>query len=152
MKTVFGCGVLAVVLGCTHPAQDRMRPTADSTAGIPPAPPKDAAAAPAAWKENMAMIGAVILDMTMIDSVRYSLTLELRTVLPSGNMETMAESGQTVVVSPDYALGPDGSISLDVDRNRRLFRFRERKPGEGMVGRITLHPDGTWGLFDTELH
>lgn len=97
------------------------------------------------------MIGAVLRSIDMVDSMRYVLTLELRTVLPAGNAESLAESGQMVTVYPDYVTGPDGGISLDNERNKRLREIRSIKPGESVIGRITLRQDGKWYLFDSGL-
>jgi hypothetical protein len=99
----------------------------------------------------MSMIGAALTEISLVDDYRYVLTLELRTVLPVGGAESLAEPGQTVVVYPEYLTGTGGGISLDVERNRRLFVLRERKPGDAVLGRISMHADGTWHLIDTEL-
>jgi hypothetical protein len=98
----------------------------------------------------MSMIGAALLDITLVDNYRYTLTLELRTVLPSGNAASLAESGQTVVVHPDYVTGDQGGISLENKRNQRLYDLRTRKAGDAVMGTISLRDDGLWYIVDTE--
>jgi hypothetical protein len=150
MKTAFTCGMLVFWIGCAPPAERQVRPGADTTAQVQSPPSGGGQPSPTVWKENMSMFGAALIDIRLIDNYRYEMTLELRTVLPSGGAESLAESGQTVVVTPEYVLGADGNISLEVERNRRLFQLRGRKPGDAVMGRLTLHADGTWHLIDTE--
>jgi hypothetical protein len=97
------------------------------------------------------MVGAAVVGVAQIDTCRYALTLELRTVLPSGTAANLAESGQTVVAYPDYAVDAQGRISLEIERNRRLYELRTRKVGDAVIGTITLRGEGRWYLVDTQL-
>ncbi len=151
MKKVVICVVLGVLAGCSRPAMNRTTPSPDTTASVPPPPPPPTTAAPAAWKENSSLIGAALVEIRLVDPYRYVLTLDLRTVLPAGSGESLAEPGQRVEVVPDYVTGPDGGISLEHERNQRLYEVRKRKAGEPVMGKITLGADGVWHLVDTGL-
>lgn len=97
------------------------------------------------------MVGAVLVAIEMVDGTRYILTLDLRTALPAGTAGSLAEPGQTITAYPDYVVGEDGRISLEHERNGRLYDVRRLKPGDSVIGRITLRQDGKWYLFDTGL-
>lgn len=150
MRILAGCTAF-FLLSCTATTPRPGAAEADSTNPAPTLPPPGAPSAPAAFRENLSMVGAVLVAIEMVDETRYVLTLELRTVLPAGTAGSLAEPGQTVTVYPDYVVGEDGRISLEHERNGRLYEVRHVKPGDGVIGRITLRRDGKWYLFDTGL-
>jgi hypothetical protein len=150
MNATLLCSLLLLLAGCAPSAERQTPRPADTTHRALPPPPPGGQAAPAAIKENMSLIGAALLAITLVDNYRYTLTLELRTVLPSGNDASLAESGQTVVVHPDYVTSDRGGISLENKRNQRLYELRTRKAGDAVMGTISLRDDGLWYIVDTE--
>lgn len=107
-------------------------------------------APPPAVRENLSMIGAVVRSVERTDGDSYHLTIELRTALPAGPAESIAEPGQTVIVRPAYVLGEDGKPRQGVERNARLRAAGDRKPGEALIGKIMLSAEGIWLLVDTD--
>ena len=52
---------------------------------------------PAAVKENMSMFSSILKEISLLDDHRYVLTLDLRTVLPAGSAESLAEPDRPFV-------------------------------------------------------
>jgi len=102
-------------------------------------------------KPNLSLIGAVISSIEFVDSVRYKAHIELRTAIPIGGLESIAEPGQSLVVQPAYRADGEGKIMLSDPLNRKLFEARLLKNGDFLFGKISLHQDGIWYLEDTGL-
>jgi hypothetical protein len=148
MRAVFPFLIVALVWGCSPPPARETSSSADSIRSAPPPPP--AQTQPAAIKENASIIGAVIIATSAVDSLHWTMTLEIRTALPKGGGASLAEPGQRITVTPAYLEGEGGTVSLEVPRNRRLQELRSRKVGEAVLGTVTLRDDGIWYLVDTE--
>jgi len=129
-------------------------PSSDSVqAEQPPGPPKidRQRIPPATTKENVTLIGAVVESIELVDSVQFKVAIELRTAIPAGGAESIAEPGQRITVIPAYMSGEAGSLDMSNDRNKRLFDVRSLKQGDFLLGKISLSQNGKWYLIDTKL-
>lgn len=151
MRIVALCGIGLLLVSCSAGPKRSETGVLDSLNVQPPPPPPPGGGeqAPAAIKDNMSLIGGVILDIRLVDDYRYELTLDLRTALPAGPRESLAEPGQRVTVYPAFEVGEGGNISLENARNKRLYEVRRIESGRPILGRITLLQDGKWYLHDT---
>jgi len=104
---------------------------------------------PAAVKENLTLIGAVVTGIELKGDNVYILHLELRTAIPLGGTASLAEPGQSLVVHSGYRKDEQGEISLSQEPNKRLHDLRSLKEGEFVLGRISLGQDGIWYIMDT---
>lgn len=65
-------------------------------------------------------------------------------------MESLAEAGQEVVVSPLYTTGKNGGIDIMSERNRSLRSLRDLQTGEMIKGKISLAQSGEWILVEVQ--
>ncbi len=147
--------VLLSVMGCATGERQseqaaRRSPQPPDTTVVPPPPPGGPSQS-AVIKDNRTMIGSVILSIELVDVYKYTVHVVLRTALPAGSGESLAEPGQELTLSPSYTLDSNGRVVMEDARNKRLYDVRAMKKGEALLGRITLHQDGVWYLFDTTL-
>ncbi|MGA9115415.1 MAG: hypothetical protein WB626_01410 [Bacteroidota bacterium] len=142
-------GLLSLML-CSCASREAVK--APDTTPPPPAPSPATPPPPTTVKQNVSLIGSVILGMELVDDMNYRVQVTLHTVIPDRGSESIAEIGQVVTLVPAYENDESGEISLTSERNTRLFAVRSLEKGRFVLGRITLAPDGTWYLLDTELN
>jgi hypothetical protein len=107
---------------------------------------------PTAIKPNMSLIGAVITDIILVDEFNFRIGVELRTAVPDGQFESLAEPGQSLRLVPQFRMSDGGMIDRDDERNKRLLEIRSRGAGDFLFGKITLGQDHVWYLVDTTLY
>lgn len=142
---------LTFLLVCCTPAKppsdqqknDGSQQSAETPTPVVGTPP------PAAVKENLTLIGAVVTGIELTGDIDYVLHLELRTAIPLGGTASLAEPGQSLAVHPGYRKNEQGEISLSGEQNKRLHDLRSLKEGEFVLGRISLGQDGIWYIMDT---
>jgi len=107
----------------------------------------------AAIKSNAMAITAVVESVAVLDDVRYRLFVSLiSTDSHTEGMETAADSGRRMVLSPEYALNAQGKCDRSNERNNRLMTLLSAKPGERITGKISLLQNEGWVIVDIETH
>ncbi|MBI4549242.1 MAG: hypothetical protein HY707_14770 [Ignavibacteriae bacterium] len=105
---------------------------------------------PTTVKPNVTEIEARINSITLVDSIHYKLSISIIAVKPAEGMESLAEAGQEVVVSPLYTTGKNGGIDIMSERNRSLRSLRDLQTGEMIKGKISLAQSGEWILVEVQ--
>lgn len=137
------CLIFSFLLGCSSSKQSNQTHQG----------PKDSSqiAPPAAIKDNLSLIGAVITAIDTFEEYQYHLHIDLRTAVPEGSLESIAEPGQQLEVVPAYRLNEQGKIDMEDKRNQRLTQVRSKKVGDFLFGKISLQGNGIWYLHDREV-
>lgn len=99
-------------------------------------------------KQNVSYIEAVIDTVQIIDDIRFEANLLLSYVKSASNLESIAESGQYIRVTPQFVEGADKSPDMNNTRNKNLLSVRTAKPGSVLKGSVSLSPSGKWVLID----
>lgn len=106
---------------------------------------------PAAIKQNVSLIEAVIDSVIHIDDTRFTLSLTVRSTREiEEDLPSLAEPGQKITVTPEFLPGGEKEIDLKDDRNRRLLALRSATSGTLVRGRVSLIAPGRWILADIE--
>src|SRR5437660_11474231 len=107
----------------------------------------------AAIKSNNMAVTAVVESVAVLDDVRYRLFVRVvSTDSHNEGMETVADSGRHMVLSPDYALDEQGKCDRSNERNKRLMTLLSAKGGDRIAGNISLLQNGGWVIVDIETH
>jgi hypothetical protein len=101
-------------------------------------------------KRNGGVFTAVIEAVTILDELRYRLTVRLTTMAALEGMDAPSGQGQHLDLSPEYVLDANGTVDLSNERNKRLMTLRSAKPGDEVTGKISLVPEKGWVILDVE--
>jgi hypothetical protein len=106
---------------------------------------------PTVVKDNSSLIAAIVTAIDSIDVLQFRIHLDLRTAIPAGSQESLAEPGQQIIAIPLYRKDEYGMVDMRDERNQRLGELRATKVGDSVFGTITLGHDGVWYFVDTKL-
>lgn len=121
----------------------------ESTPGTDtPQHPSSPSVQPTALKPNSSTITATVDSIMILDDVQYRLAIHTTSVEPVGDLASLAEAGQNLVVMPSFVSTDDGKADLTNDRNKKLLAVRSAKKGDVIRGRVSLNRDGKWFLTE----
>ncbi len=123
-------------------------PPPAETAGSPASP----AGQPAAVKANSTIVTATVDSVVVLDDVHYKMAIHTTSAEAAGELSSLAEKGQSMVVTPEYVLTEEGKEDPASDRNRKLLSLRAAKPGQIIRGLVSLRQDGKWVLTEVFEH
>lgn len=103
---------------------------------------------PTAIKSNAVKIEAVVDSVTIVDEIDYQLYITISSILPVEGSETIAETGQHLIVTPEFYKEGNREIDKRHERNMKLLKLRDIKQGDRFKGIISLNSNGRWILID----
>lgn len=103
---------------------------------------------PSAIRENASVIVARIDSIASgeIPAVRLAITVDSSG--QAGGIDSFAEPGQRITITPEFATAADGAIDTTAARNVRMKTVAGMKTGDRFRGIISLRSSGEWVLTD----
>ena len=100
----------------------------------------------AAIKQNVSIINAVIDSIVLVGGIPNRLFLHITSVTPQGGMESLAEVGQHIVVSPRYVINQHGAIDQNNEHNKKLLMLQNVRRRDTLKGEISYNLKQGWML------
>ncbi len=139
---------ILLITGCRSSHEERKSDThtpdttAQSTqAKIPP---------PTSIAPNVSGIEAVVEKIDYLDAVQFNVGIFIISSTPVGGRTSVVETGQRLVVSPQFVKDPLGNVDTTIEINRRLMSIKSKETGQSFKGKISLNRYGGWNLVDVE--
>lgn len=138
----------AIVTGCC--SSQKMEKTGSSVPDTQRHPGQTPPGEGTSIKRNGAAVTAVVESVAVIDGDRYRIFVRLDAVTAAEGMDSPAEQGRRLVLSPEYALDWNGIVDHSNERNKRLLSLHSAKPGDKFRGTISMIARKGWVIVDVE--
>ena len=99
---------------------------------------------PTTIKPNGSFVSVIVDSIILLDGYNYSVYGKIISALDQPGMIGFAVPDQVITLTPEYFLDSSGSIALTHERNIKLLKFRDTKPGDGFMGNISLQEKKGW--------
>jgi hypothetical protein len=138
--------VLAAATGCKSSRETGATPSGEVQAQTPPKTPGSPATAPV---QNVSGIEAVVESISD-PGAQYTLKIFVVESTPLNGRMSIVESGQRIIVSPQYAADSTGRVNFDEPRNKRIKSLSALKTGESFKGKVAINRQGGYNIVDVD--